>query len=238
MGRAASVLSFSSEVGTMYRYIIPTAAVLVSFVIGGPARASMIQLLIDPVNGSTENTGSTATLTFDFTEQGPDDYLSVIIENTTSTAIGSSLTAVGFELPDVLSLPLAFAPGGTSAYFDELTYDVSVSPGWLNALNGYDVMITSDGDFLGGNPNGAPRAGESQTVILNLGDTGMTPSGLSDAFMNLYMARDGLHAIGRFQSVGPNGADSDKVGGRVPEPATLALLALGGLALQARRRRG
>jgi hypothetical protein len=208
--------------------------VAVSLFLVTSAHASMIQLFIDPGFGSTENTGSTATLTLDFSEQGTDDYLTVIIQNTTPPEIGSKLTAAGLELPDLQSLPATFAPGGTSSYFDVLSMDYSILPGWLDAPGGYDVVISSDGNFLGGNPNGAPMAGESQTIVLNLGDTGLAQTDLVAAFEDLYAGSDDRYAIGRFQAVGPDEEDSDEVGGRVPEPATIVLLALGGLALRRR----
>ena len=189
------------------------------------------ELIIDPSFGSTENTGSTATLTFDFSENGTDDVLTILIANTTRPSIGSKLTAVGLELPDwLIQPPSLVVPQGT-AYFDTLTFNDSMSPGWLNAPGGYDLVITSEGNFLGGNPNGAPTAGAQESVILSLGDTGLTPQQLDMRFFDFFADFAGRSVIGRFQSVGPNGQLSDKVGGGVPEPATIILLALGGITL-------
>lgn len=213
-------------------YVRAAPVVLASLFFAASVHGSVIQLFIDPSYGSTDNTGSMATLTLDFSEQDADDYLILIIENTTPGEIGSELTAVGLELPDLPSLPPAFAPGGTSAYFDALTFDDSISPGWLDAPGGYDIVISSDGNFLGGNPNGAPAEGESQTVVLNMGDTGLTQPELTDTFEDFYTDLADPYVIARFQSVGPNGEGSDKVGGRIPEPVTLALLVLGGLGLR------
>ena len=219
----------------MYACTLSAAVVAASFFFVTSAHGSVVRLFIDPSYGSTENTGSTATLTLEFSEQGADDYLTLIIENTTPTEIGSKLTAVGLDLPDLPSLPPEFAPCGTSAYFDTLTFDDSISPAWLNAPGGYDVVISSDGNFLGGGPNGAPAAGESQIVALNLGDTGLAQPDLASRFENFYAELTEPYVIARFQSVGPDGEDSDKVGGRVPEPTTLFLLALGGLGLVRRK---
>jgi len=199
------------------------------------AQASPVNLAIDPSFGSAESTGATADITLTFSEDGADDLMTVLIDNTTPNAIGSSLTAVGLELPDSLSLSPSFATGGTSAYFDTLTFDDGVSPGWLDAPGGYDLMITSDGNFEGGSPNGAPTEGQSQTVILNLGDTGLAPADLATLFESYYLGLTTNYTIARFQSVGPEGEDSDKVLGHVPEPASLALLALGGVGLLRRR---
>ncbi len=201
------------------------------------AHGSTIQLFIDPAYGSTENTGATATVCLEFTEVASDDFLTVTIANTTLASIGSSLTAVGFELPEHPSLAVAFAPGGTSVYFDELDFDVSVSPGWLDAPDGYDLMITGDGSFEGGNAQNAPTEGETQIVQLSLGDTGLTPQELAAEFRELYNNTTDPYAIARFQAVGPDGEDSDKVLGITPEPATAVLLGVGGLAVLARRRR-
>jgi PEP-CTERM motif len=189
------------------------------------------ELIIDPSFGSTENTGSTATLTFEFSEYGSDDLLTILIANTTPPKIGSRLTAVGLELPDwLIQSPSLVVPQGT-AYFDTLTFNDSMSPGWLDAPGGYDLVITSEGNFLGGNPNGAPTAGAQESVMLSLGDTGLTPQQLDMRFFDFFTDFTGRSVVGRFQSVGPNGQLSDKVGGSVPEPATVILLALGGLAL-------
>ena len=200
------------------------------------AQASVVNMTIDGSFGSAESTGATADITLTFSEDGADDLMTVLMENTTPNAIGSSLTAVGFELPDSLSLSPSFATGGTSAYFDTLTYSDGVSPSWLDAPGGYDLMITSDGNFEGGNPNGAPIEGASQTVILSLGDTGLAPADLATTFEDYYKGLASNYVIARFQSVGPGGDGSDKVLGHVPEPGSLALLALSGLGLLRRRR--
>jgi hypothetical protein len=218
----------------MYSRIISVSVATTLFFFAASANASPIDIFIDPSYGSTENTGCTGVLTLDFSEVGADDYLVLEIENTTPIGLGSMLTAVGLEMPDPPSMPPDFAPGGTSTYFIELGYDQVTPPSWINAPGGYDVTISNNGKFLGGDPNGAPTAGESQTVVLNLGDTGLTLSDLAVTFLDFYTGHEEPYAIARFQSVGPGGGDSDKVGGRVPEPATLVLLVCGGLALRRR----
>ena len=200
------------------------------------ADASTIDLVIDPGFGSTENTGATAAVVLDFFEVGSDDRLTVTLTNTTPPEIGSSLTATGFELPVSPSFSVAFAPGGEGPYFDTLTFDHSVSPGWMDAPGGYDVMLTSDGNFNGGSPAGAPTEGQSETVILSLGDTGLVASELASAFADYYADQTDRYLIARFQAVGPDGEDSDMVGGALPEPASHALLSVSALALLRRKR--
>ena len=202
--------------------------------LAGPAGAASLTIWIDPAAGSTESTGATASLTFTFSESGPHDLLSIVVQNTTPAATGSTLTAFGFEVPSVVSAA-SLASGGTSTYFDVLDRNVSVAPGWMNAAGGYDVMITSDHSFEGGNPNGGVTAGQWQSVMLSLGDTGLTPVALRDAFETLYDGAPGPFAIARFQQVGPGAEGSDKVGGRVPEPAGLAWLILGAALWQRKR---
>ncbi|MCH7813980.1 MAG: hypothetical protein IID40_08160 [Planctomycetes bacterium] len=211
----------------------------ISFAFVSPIFASTVVLLVDPSFGSTEQTGATAAITLEFFEDGAGDFLSVAITNTTPASIGSKLTAVGFELPDTLSLALGFAPGGPGSFFDTLTFDVPVSPDWLDAPGGYDLMLTSDGNFQGGSHQGAPVAGETETVVLSLGDTGQSPAALASVFFDYYSGLTENHVIARFQAVGPDGRDSDMVGGHVvPEASVWLLISTGLLTLLRRRHRG
>ncbi|MCP4247672.1 MAG: PEP-CTERM sorting domain-containing protein [bacterium] len=204
-----------------------------------PVFASTITFIIEPSSGSTEQTGSTAAITLAFFEYGADDLMSVEIVNTTPGSIGSKLTAVGFELPDTVSLALDFAPIGARSFFDTLTFDDSIAPGWLDAPGGYDLMLTSDGNFEGGSPQGGPAEGETEQVVLSLGDTGQSPAELASTFFDYYSGLTDNFIIARFQAVGPNGADSDKVGGYVvPEPSTWLLVGAGLLAFLRRCNRG
>ncbi len=178
---------------------------------------------------STENTGVSGLLTLSFSEDAGVDYLTVTIANTTPDSIGGKLTAVGLEIPDALANLPVFAAGGASAYFDALNYNVGVSPGWMNAPGGYDLMITSDGNFEGGSPLGAPAAGQEQTVKLSLGSVSYSPEELGDLFSDFYINTADHYAIARFQSVGIDGEWSDKVlGVHTPEPSSCLLLVAAG----------
>ncbi len=209
---------------------------VLTFWCAGGAAASPIQLFIDPMFGSTENTGARASLLISFDADGMSELMTIAITNTTPPEVGSLLTAVGLELPATLGSNFGFAPGGTAFFYDRLSFDVSVSPPHFDAPGGYDLMITSDGNFLGGNPQGAPAAGQTQTVILDLGDTGLSPQELTDAARDFYFAQTHNFLIGRFQAVGSFGEDSDKVLGGVPEPGMVVLM-LCGLAVMLRRTR-
>jgi hypothetical protein len=212
---------------------------LVALLVGVAAEASSISIYMDPTAGhSAENTGATALVILDFADGVDEDFLTITIENTTPEEIGSSLTGVGLELPDSLSLSPALLDISPSEYFDTLSFDQSLPPPvWIDAPGGYDLALSSDGDLGGGNTGGAPLAGETQIVMLSLGDTGQTAAALEQAFRGFYKSTPDNFAVVRFQAVGPDGEDSDKVTGVVPEPATLALLALGGLAIGRRRHR-
>jgi hypothetical protein len=214
-----------------------SVAAAITLLLGGAAdlQASplfAVDLHSTPLN-STENTGSAARIGFDILSTSKGPVVDLSLTNITPEAIGSRLTAVGIEWPDIFTALPVFATGGTSSYFDRINYNVDVSPGWMNAAGGYDEMITSDGNFEGGSPQGAPRAGQSQTVRLALGNTGLTLSEIQDEFASFYPSGTHPLAIARFQSVGPGENLSDKV--TAPEPTTLAMLGFATLLMRKRR---
>lgn len=221
----------------MFHGIVKAKAFIVgSLVAMSATTAGATQLFIDPIFGSSENTGAIATITLSFSEDGSDDLMSVLMDNTTDISLGATLTDLAMELPPSLPNDPIFSVGGMDAYFDTLSYDVNVSPASLNAPGGYDLLISADGNFEGGNAKGGPTAGQSAMVTLSLGDTGLSPLQLDDLFLDFYTnATDNVMAA-RFLQVGEDGEFSDKVLGQVPEPASLSLLALGAM-LVARRKR-
>lgn len=201
---------------------LPAAAAL-SLILCLPAatRAVPIQLSFSSTSTtSTEDTGVSGRIDISFVETPDGDFCELVITNTGVGTEAGKLTAVGLTVPSLPFQPV-FAPGGQGSYFDELDYDVLVSPDWLNPPGGYDLMVTSDGSFEGGSPQGALGAGESQTVTLFLGDTSSGPDDFRSLFESFYDAAADPVAIGRFQSIGPQGL-SDKV--ITPEPHALLLM--------------
>ncbi len=199
----------------------------VSVVFCAAASASTVELIIDPQFGTTEGTGSTARVLLEFTTIELEDLMTVTIENTTPPEIGAWITAVGLELPDIFGDHTQMTLALASDYFDTLLFDESMAPPWLDAPGGYDLVISGDPSFLGNSPQGAPLAGESQTVVINLGNTDFTPDELASLSLTFYDDPLANFLVGRFQTVGLNGEDSDKVRGTVPEPTTLLLLGIG-----------
>ncbi len=196
----------------------------------------IMEFMAGPDN-STENTGVRARMTFSFINDAAGDLVSIEIANTTPPEIGSTLTAIALEWPFQIAHPV-FADGGEGSYFHHLDYNVNVNPKWINAVDGYDVVLTSDGRFQGGRPHGAPRVGESDTVIFNVGFSGLTADELHDAFFDFYYSTASLPlAAARFQEVGVGGNLSDMVmmSVHIPEPSSLLLLGLGGWLIVKRR---
>ena len=209
-------------------------AVAVAFFAATAQASPILQVDITPSGGqSTGNTGATGRLTFEFFD-GAQDTFTLLIENTTPLALASKFTGVAIEIPDNLPNLPVFATGGTSSYFDELTYNYQATPGFLNAVGGYDLAITSEGNFLGGPPQGAPSSGQSQLVTISLGNTPLNADQLLADFQALYS--DANTVLGRFQAVGPNGGSDRVTGHLTPEPSTLLLLALGQCFLMRLRR--
>jgi hypothetical protein len=209
-----------------------------------PAQA--FSLSIAPQYGSTENTGATAKLDFNFVQQGAQVLLNLNIKNTTNGSAGLGATAatlvgVAFDLPTIVS---TFTYNAGSSAFTKTYNNVSI-PGLTQ--NTFSVGIRSAGadNFVGGNPQAGLTAGQSSSVSFLLSGTSLTAANVESAFQSGF--QDGsLQAGGRFQQVNAGGG-SDKVlaggvtGGAdttaVPEPTTLGGLALGGAILARLRSR-
>lgn len=206
------------------------SSLLVAGVMALSAPAQAFTVTIDPQYGSTENTGSSAFLDFNFVQQNTNTVLNLLIKNTSS--VTSTLVGVGFDTPGGISQSSYNSLGSA---FVQLFNDVSLSP-----YGSFDIGIRSagSGGFGGGNPQAGLTNGQSATVSFTFNN--QNASSLESSFLSLFSQPGSV--VGRFQQVGANREGSDKVLGQaetaaVPEPTTMAGLALAGAGLAAARRR-
>lgn len=204
----------------------------------GAAPAQAFTVTIDPSFGSTENTGSTALLDFNFTQQGNNTLLNLFIQNTTVASIPSTLVGVAFDTPNGISQS-SYSANGSS--FFRLFNDQS-----LNPYGSFDIGIRSGatgGGLNGGNPQTGLTNGQAATALFTF--NGQNAASLETAFFNLFsqpQPGNTAYVAARFQQVGENRNDSDKVKGgvttaaAVPEPTTMAGLALAGAGLLGRKK--
>jgi hypothetical protein len=213
-----------------------------------PAQA--FTLSINPTNGSTENTGASALLDFNFVQDGSNVKLNLGIKNTTNGSLGlgatqATLVGVGFDLPSLVKSAFNYNTGynaGTSA-FTTLYQNAA-----LNPYGTFDVGIRSagPGNFAGGNPQQGLTAGQSATVSFLFSGTNLTASAVESAFKN-GISNGSLDVVGRFQQVNAGGGSDKVIGGllpesgggnsaAVPEPTTmLGAIAAGGAFLGRKR---
>lgn len=217
----------------------------------GPAEA--FKIVFDPTldgSRSTEATptGSTAEVEFTFLDSFNStngNFLQLDISNTTPTSITSLLTAVGFNVPTVVS-SASLESGGTS--LDTLLPNTGTGNNFPSIS--VNFCLANDNNCQGGNPSsGIPEGGTDTAVISFSLTTVLDAAALEQEFIDLYEATDDF-AVARFQSVGLNDQGSDTVTGafedddtvdpgEIPEPATLAVIGTGLVAggLIGRRRR-
>jgi hypothetical protein len=210
------------------------------------APAQAFSLSISPQYGSTENTGATAELDFDFVDSAGGVTLNLGIANTTDGTAGLGATAatlvgVALDLPSIVS-SFNFDPG--SSTFVREFFNVSI-PGLAGPFD-FGMRSAGTGNFVGGNPTAGLTAGQSTSVSFLLTGANLTAAGAESAFLSGYQSGS-LQAAGRFQQVNACGG-SDKVLASlvtpdpdpvdVPEPSALAGLALcGALATRLRSRK-
>jgi len=183
----------------------------------GPVQADSIDL----ASGSGTTPGANGSFTGALSSSG--GTLSLSITNTSAT-IGLRLTAVGF----------VGLQGVTASGF-------SSSSGNFQAISGFKMKPFPSGDFGastssnwlgqgGGHVQAGLLTGDSATFSWSLAGSG-SAAAFADAGIYVRFKGDDRYGVGT----------SDKVpavpGEPVPEPSTLALLALGGLGAAAARRR-
>ncbi|WP_017715342.1 PEP-CTERM sorting domain-containing protein [Kamptonema formosum] len=202
------------------------------------APAQAFGLSIAPQYGSTENTGATAKLDFNFVQQGAQVLLNLDIKNTTNGSAGLGATAatlvgVAFDLPTIVSAytfsASTYNPG--SSGFTKTYTGVSI-PGLTQNTFSVGIRSAGSGNFVGGNPQAGLTAGQSSSVSFLLSGANLTAAGVESSFQSGFQGGS-LQAAGRFQQVNAGGG-SDKVlagSDAVPEPTTLGGLALGGAIL-------
>lgn len=204
--------------------------------------ADAFTLSIDPSAGSTENTGATTEVEFNFFDVGNQVRLDLNFANTTDGSAGlgaTQATLVGFAfdlLAGVSTSESDYSSGTFTKYYSNVSVG-GISNGAYN-VGAFDVGIRSagPGNFTGGNPQGGVTAGASAAASFLLTDAqGRSASELEGLFYDGYDS-GALNAMGRFQQVNAGGG-SDKVLAQTPEPITLIGWGLGAAGVAAARKR-
>lgn len=206
-------------------------ALTASLAMSKPAEAFTISF--DPQFGSTENTGATADLDFNFVQEGSAVRLNLNLVNTTNGSVGlgaTSATLVGFAFDLASSATFNSFNAGTSN-FTQYWEDAR-----LNPFGTFDLGVsTPRNSFAGGNANSGLTAGQT-TMVSFLLNSSLSAAQVENDFLNGFTS-GALSAVARFQQVNAGGGSDKVLGGvtnseAVPEPATiLGVIAAGGALL-------
>ncbi len=235
---------------------------LASSLTAAPAQA--FSLYIDPEFGSTENTGSTAILNFNFVQQDADVLLELGITNTTNGSVGlgatqSGLVGVGFDLPTLINSYTynSLYSNFTRSYGDSsLTTQTLINTATVEPYGTFDVGIRTQGGgagtgtggrtFAGGtNPESGLTPSKSASVSFLLSGNNLNAASVESAFLNGFKDKN-LKAVGRFAQINADSVGDTVLGGipdgkpqAVPEPASwVSLSFFAGAMAMLRRQKG
>jgi hypothetical protein len=193
-----------------------------------PSASYSFEALFNPIyeSDSTENTGASAAVNFNFLQIGDNIQLDLTLKNTTNGSLGlkateATLVGLAFDAPMLWDLSLK-TPGGS---FTKLWKDVD-----LNPFGTFSYGISPErNSFAGGNANTGLTVGQQTLMSFNLNGKDLTAKSASQQFADLFKSGNASMAT-RFQQVNAGGG-SDKVKGKlmipenkppketVPEPA-------------------
>jgi hypothetical protein len=246
--------------------LLATSIALASSLVSANA-AQALTLNFDSTSTSTNDpaTGASAQVDFDFVDvAGGGVQLDLTLLNTTgqldssfgSGATDSDFVAFGFDVSDSIS---SYTYDPLSSPFDRLFGDASLTSNTVEGSavisgaggkNIFDIgiRVAGKGNFSGGQTAAGLNPGESAQVSFFL-DTSDNAQAVEQAFADLFNGQE-FRAVARFQNVNAgegsdkllvnrisNGDPDDNGDVSVPEPGTLAGIALIGGSLAAARRR-
>lgn len=234
--------------------LLATSIALASSLVAANA-AQALTINFDSTSTSTNDpaTGASAQVDFDFVDVAGGVQLDLTLLNTTGqlgTSFGlgateSEFVAFGFDVSDSIS---SYTYDSLSSPFTRLFTNAVISGAGGQNVFDIGIRVAGSGTFGGGNPTGGLNSGESAQVSFFLNTTDNAQA-VEQAFGNLFNGEE-FRAVARFQDVNAgegsdkllvnrisNGDPDDNGDVSVPEPGTLAGLALIGGSFAAARRR-